>query len=487
MNRSMIFMMTGRILLIEAFFLVLPLVAAFMFDEPLTPFLVPIALLCALGFFLSRGESDTTLYARDGFAVVGLSWLLMSLFGALPFVISGDIPNFVDAFFETVSGVTTTGATILPDVETLKKSSHFWRSLTHWIGGMGFLVFVMAVMPLKDGHGMHLMRAEMAGPSAGKLVSRMSDTAKILYLIYFVMTLVLIAVLYLCGMDFYESCIHAFGTAGTGGFSNRGLSVGAYDNATIDVVIGVSMLLFGVNFNLYYLILLKRVKDAFASEELRLYALIVFLSTLFIAFDINRIYGSFATSLRHSFFQVSSIITTTGFSTVDFTTWPSFSQMILVLLMFVGGCAGSTAGGIKVVRILVLAKGAISEMKKLLHPRSLASVRLDGRNLSEQIVREIRTYLSVYFAFFTGFLILLATEGFDFTTIFTATAACFNNIGPGLAAVGPLESFGIFSPLGKVLLSLEMLFGRLEIYPLLFTFAPSTWLSLASKKESSAN
>lgn len=465
----------SRILWTEAALLLLPALVALLYQEALLPFLIPILILAVLGLLLGRRPRQTALYARDGFAVVALAWVGMSAFGALPFVLAGDIPNYIDAFFETVSGFTTTGASILTAVEPLSRGGLFWRSFTHWVGGMGVLVFVMAVLPMTDGHGMHLLRAEMPGPSVGKLVSRMSDTAKILYGIYLVMTLIEIVLLVLGRMPLFDACIHAFGSAGTGGFSNRNLSVGAYDSAYCDVVIGIFMLLFGVNFNLYYFLLIRRFRDFFRSEELRAYLLIVGAAVLAIAADILHIYGSLLESLRYSFFQVSSIITTTGFATADFNLWPTFSKSILVVLMFIGACAGSTGGGIKVARIVMLAKSAWSDMRKMLHPNAVSTTRFEGKALSDAQVRSVHVFLTVYLLVFTVSFLLLSLEQFDIVTTFTALTACINNIGPGLEMVGPTGNFSQFSWASKLLLSFNMLVGRLEIFPMLLLFAPSIW------------
>ena len=465
----------SRILWTEAALLLLPTLVALLYQEALLPFLLPILILAVLGLLLGRRPRQTALYARDGFAVVALAWVGMSAFGALPFVLAGDIPNYIDAFFETVSGFTTTGASILTAVEPLSRGGLFWRSFTHWVGGMGVLVFVMAVLPMTDGHGMHLLRAEMPGPSVGKLVSRMSDTAKILYGIYLVMTLIEIVLLVLGRMPLFDACIHAFGSAGTGGFSNRNLSVGAYDSAYCDVVIGIFMLLFGVNFNLYYFLLIRRFRDFFRSEELRAYLLIVGAAVLAIAADILHIYGSLLESLRYSFFQVSSIITTTGFATADFNLWPTFSKSILVVLMFIGACAGSTGGGIKVARVVMLAKSAWSDMRKMLHPNAVSTTRFEGKALSDAQVRSVHVFLTVYLLVFTVSFLLLSLEQFDIVTTFTALTACINNIGPGLEMVGPTGNFSQFSWASKLLLSFNMLVGRLEIFPMLLLFAPSIW------------
>ena len=474
-----------RILLTEAALLVLPLLVTFLYGESPVPFLIPILLLALCGGAMGwKKPKSTALYARDGLAVVALAWICMSLFGALPFVLSGDIPNYVDAFFETVSGFTTTGSSILTEIEPLSRGGLFWRSFTHWVGGMGVLVFVMAILPMNDGHGMHLMRAEVPGPTVGKLVSRMSDTAKILYSIYLVMTVVEIVLLLAGGMPLYDAAIHAFGTAGTGGFSCRNLSVGAYDSVYFDVVIGVFMLLFGVNFNLYYFLLIRRFRDVLHSEELRAYLLIVAASVLAIAVNISHLYQSFAASLRYAFFQVSSIITTTGYATADFNAWQAFSKAILVILMFVGACAGSTGGGMKVARIVILAKTSVCDMRKMLHPNAVATVRFEGKPIGEKNIRSVHLFLTVYLIVFTISCLLLSLEEMDLVTTFTAVAACMNNIGPGLEVVGPMGNFAAFSPWAKVLLSFDMLVGRLEIFPMLLLFAPSIWKRKLTVKRS---
>ena len=476
MNIRMIGFVLGRILLVEAGLLTLPLAVALLYREPAMPWLITMAALVVCGALLSfRKPERTALYAKDGFAAVALVWLLMSAFGALPFVLSGDILHYVDAFFETVSGFTTTGASILPAVEPLSRGSLFWRSFTHWVGGMGVLVFVMAILPMSDGHTMHILRAEMPGPTAGKLVSRMSDTAKILYGIYFVMTAVMILLLVLGGMDLFDACIHAFGTAGTGGFSSRNASVGAYNSAYIDIVTGIGMLAFGVNFNLYFFLLVRRFREVLRSEELWVYLGIVAASTAAIAANILSLYDSVGTALRHAFFQVSSVITTTGYATVDFGQWPVFSKTVLVLLMFVGGCAGSTAGGLKVTRIVTLAKAAVMDMRKMLHPNAVINVRMEGRALPEKQVRGVQAYLSIYILILCGSWLLLSLAGFDELTTFTAVVTCINNVGPGLNMVGPTGNFGFFAPWAKLLLSFDMLAGRLELFPMLLLFAPSIW------------
>ena len=477
MNYRVICFAISRILLVEAALLLLPMAVGLGYGESPIPFLIPMALLLLCGGLLSfRKPSQTALYARDGLAVVALAWIAMSIFGGLPFYISSDIPRFVDCIFETVSGFTTTGATILTEVESLHRGILFWRSFTHWVGGMGVLVFVMAILPMGgDGHGMHMLRAEMPGPAPGKLVSRMSDTAKILYGIYLVMTIIEILLLVAGGMPLFDSCIHSFGSAGTGGFSCRNLSVGAYNNPYFDIVIGIFMLLFGVNFNLYYFLLVRKFREVFRSEELWAYVIIVAVAVGAITLDIVHLYDSVSTSLRHAFFQVSSIMTTTGYATVDFNTWPTFSKAILVALMFIGGCAGSTAGGLKVARVVILEKVSVSEMRRMLHPNAVSAVRFEGKPLNERSIQGVHLFFAVYMAIFVVSCLLVSLEQMDLVTVFTAVATCINNVGPGLEIVGPMGNFSSFSPLSKLLLSFDMLVGRLEVFPMLLLFAPSIW------------
>ncbi|MBR5261533.1 MAG: TrkH family potassium uptake protein [Oscillospiraceae bacterium] len=483
MNYKMIGYVLGRIFLVEAVLMILPMFIAILYSEPVVPFLIPIFLLLIVGgVFGIRKPQKTSIFAREGFVVVALAWIFMSIFGALPFVVSGDIPNYVDAFFETVSGFTTTGASILAAVEEMSYSCIFWRSFTHWVGGMGVLMFVMAVLPMSDGSGMHLMRAEVPGPSVGKLVSRMGDTAKILYGIYFGMTVIQIVLLALGGMNFFDSCVHAFGTAGTGGFSSRNLSIGAYNSPYFDIVIGVFMMLFGINFNLFYFLLIRKFRDVFKSEELRTYILVIAAATVIIAIDICRMYSGIGESLRHAFFQVSSIITTTGYATVDFNTWPALSKVVLVTIMFIGACAGSTGGGLKVARVNILVKSCYQDMRKMLHPNAVSNVRFEGKGMSDREVRSVHMYFTMFFLVFAISVLLLSLENFDLVTTFTAVAACINNIGPGLEVVGPMGNFSSFSALSKLLLSFDMLIGRLEIFPMILLFSPSVWVRKRKQK-----
>ena len=479
MNRRMIAYMVGRILQIEAALLLLPLLTSLLYSEwrVALSFLAAVAIAAGAGTLLTLfigKKRDRTIFAREGFIIVAFAWILMSAIGALPFVFSREIPSFVDAFFETVSGFTTTGASILNDVEVMSHGLLFWRSFTHWVGGMGVLVFIMAIFPSESGRSIHIMRAEMPGPIVGKLVPKIRDTAKILYLIYIGMT-ALLTILLLCGgMNLFESLIHAFGTAGTGGFGVKADSIGGY-SPYLQWVITVFMLLFGVNFNLYYLFLIRHARSALKSSELWCYLAIVTLSVTAITVNISPLYGTLSESIRHAAFQVSSIMTTTGYSTVDFNLWPSFSKTLLVVLMFIGGCAGSTAGGLKVSRVMLLFKSIRRDVKRMLHPRSVAVVKLEGKAVDEATIHGSTVYFAVYSALFFLFLLLLSLEPFDFESTFTAVTACFNNIGPGLGAFGPAASFTAYSPFGKLLLSAAMLLGRLEIFPLLIAFSPSTW------------
>ena len=477
MNRRMVFYMIGQIIKLEAAVLVLPLAVSLIYGEACAlHFAVVAAIALALGFALTLISRPGTqvMYAKEGFVIVAIAWLLMSAIGALPFTLSGEIPNYIDAFFETVSGFTTTGASILTDVEALSKGLLFWRSFTHWIGGMGVLVLIMAIVPSASGRSMHMMRAEVPGPIVGKLVPRVRDTAKILYLIYLAMTAIMVVMLLCGGMSLFDSVVHAFGTAGTGGFGVYRDSIASF-SPYIQWVIAIFMLLFGVNFNLYYLLLVRHFRDVFSSRELWMYTGIVVASVAIITGNVFSLYQNFGEAVRQATFQVSSIITTTGFATTDFNQWPELSKAILLLLMFVGGCAGSTAGGLKISRIQLLIKSIRRELRRLLHPRSVGVVKLEGRRVDDTTVQGAGTYLALYFLLFAAIFLVVSLEPFDMESNLTAVAACINNVGPGFGEVGPAGSFAAYSGLSKVLLSLAMLLGRLEIYPLLLALAPSTW------------
>ena len=476
MNYRMIARILGMVLLILAALLLLPLIAGLCYGENVLNFAVTIAAAAALGgIFMLFKPKNRDIYAREGFTAVGLSWILMSLIGALPFVISGDIPSYVDALFETVSGFTTTGSTLLTDVEAMSRGCMFWRMFTHWIGGMGVLVFIMAVLPMSGEHSMHIMRAEIPGPVVGKLVPRARKTAAILYLIYMSMTAVEMILLLCGGMSFYDALLHAFATAGTGGFSTRGAGIAAFDSLYIEVVISVFMLLFAVNFNLYFLLLMGRVRDVLKNQELRCFGVCVAFSMLTVAWNISGQYGGFAEALRYSSFTVASLVSSTGFGTADFTQWPQFTQWVLLMLMFVGACAGSTGGGLKVSRFIMLVKSAASDVRRMIHPRRVTRIQLDGSRVESGTLKAVYTYFLIYVLIIVAGTMVVSLDGYDMTTNFTAALACISNIGPGMGQIGPASCFNIFSTPVKMVLAVIMLFGRLELHPILVFFAPTTW------------
>ncbi len=476
MNRRMILHTVGRLIQIEAVLLLLPLFTSVIYAEwtVVLSFFATVAIAACLGtvFVLIGRTKDSMIFAREGFVIVALAWILMSTIGALPFVLSREIPSYIDALFETVSGFTTTGATILTNVEALSHGLLFWRSFTHWVGGMGVLVFIMAIFPSESGRSIHIMKAEMPGPIVGKIVPKVRDTAKILYLIYIVMTGAMVVFLLCGGMPLFDSLLHAFGTAGTGGFGTKSDSVAGY-SPYLQWVTSIFMLLFGINFNLYFLILIRRFRTAFKSSELWCYLGIVGASTAAIAVNIASRFDTVSESIRHATFQVSSIITTSGFASTNFNEWPSFSKMILLTLMFIGGCAGSTAGGLKISRVMLLFKSVRRDLKRMVHPRSVSVVKLEGKTVDEATIHGSTVYLTVYFIIFFVILLLLSFEPFTFETTFSAVTACFNNVGPALGQA--YDSYAFFSDGSKILLTLAMLLGRLEIFPLLVAFAPSTW------------
>lgn len=476
MNYRMICQVLGRVLILEGLLLILPMIVAICYGESVVPFLITGAVVFATGgmLMLLRPE-NTEIYAQEGFVCVGLSWILLSLSGTLPFLLSGDIPHFMDALFETVSGFTTTGASILTDIEALSRSGLFWRSFTQWIGGMGVLVFVMAVLPMSGGRAMHIMRAEVPGPTVGKLVPRMRRTATILYMIYIALTVIEVCFLLCGGLSFYDALVHTFSTAATGGFSCYNASVGQFDSVYVEMVIAVFILLFGVNFNLYYMALIGKAGVFLKSEEFRAYVLIVLFASLTMAWNLMDTYGTFTEALRYTFFQVSSIITTTGYSTANYDLWPIYSRWMLFLLFFAGACAGSTSGSIKLSRFLIMLKAISGEFRQMLHPSTIKNVRMDKRRVDEETVHDVFIYCALFFFLIVVTTTLLSLEGFDFITTFTASVSCLTNVGPGLGAVGPMGNFSEFSDWGKLLLSFAMLIGRLEIYPVLLLFAPATW------------
>ncbi len=488
MNYRLIVRTLGFILLFEALFLFVPILAGLIFWERETLHFLLTAFLCgAVGgaCLLIKVKSDA-LYAREGFLIVALSWIVMSLFGALPFTFSGAISSYVDALFETVSGFTTTGSSILSgeQINTMPKCLLMWRSFTHWIGGMGVLVFVMAFLPLSGGQNMNLMKAESPGPSVNKLVPKVRQTAKILYLIYTAFTL-LEFVLLVCGeMNAFEALNTSFATAGTGGFGFKGDSMASFSPYS-QVIITVFMLLFSLNFTSYYLALCGKFKEAF-NLEIRVFLYVVTVAIAFVTMNLALtnsplfVIGqtgetTFGDTLRHAAFAVSSVVSTTGFVTADFALWPAFSQVILVILMFMGACAGSTGGGIKVSRATILYKGATHEMKRMLHPNQVKKISMDGRVVEHEVVRGVNAYIAAYISIFVVSLLIVALDGFDFTTSFTSVAATLNNIGPGLGAVGPNGNFASFSILSKLTHIFDMLAGRLEVFPMLLLFVPTTW------------
>ena len=485
MNKRMVFYMLGRIIYLEAFVLTLPLICSVIYREKCTfAFIITIAIALICGFILTffNKPKDKTIFAKEGFVIVALAWILLSAIGALPSYISREIPSFTDAFFETASGFTTTGASILKDVEALSKGILFWRSFTHWIGGMGVLVLMMAIAPTESGRTIHIMRAEMPGPIVGKLVPRIRSTAKILYLIYLVMTAVQIILLLCGGMPLFQSLIYSLGTAGTGGFSCDAESLAGY-SPYIQWVIAVFMVLFGINFNLYYLLLMRKARAVFGSEEFWTYIGIVIFATTAITYNLFPIYNNISDSLRHAAFQVATIISTTGYTTTDFNLWPTLSKGILLLLMFSGACAGSTAGGLKISRIVLLFKQSRSNLKRMLHSRSVDAIRFEGKKIDRETITNVSTYFAVYcFCIAVIFVILCAFDSFDLETNISAVVSCFNNIGPGFSVVGPMGSYADYSIVSKWALSAGMLLGRLEIFPLLLLFAPSVWTKTRAVK-----
>ena len=466
----------GRVLLIEAGLLAAPMAVAAIYGESVMPWLWTIALaLCLGGLLVLLGRNREDIRPREGFVSVSLSWIVISLAGALPFVFSGVIPHYIDALFEITSGFTTTGATVLSDVEILPRGILFWRSFSQWIGGMGVLVFMMAILPLDEQHSMHLLRAEVPGPVKGKLVPRMRRTARILYLIYVAMTVVELIFLLAGRMPLFDALVTAFATAGTGGFGIRNASIGAYNSAYIDIVVGVFMMLFGINFNLYYLFLMKRSLKAFKSTELFWYLGIIAFSAVTIGLNIASQYSGLFPALRYSFFQVASVITSTGYATADFNLWPAYSRTLLVLLMIMGACAGSTGGGAKVSRLVIGVKAVYIEIRRLLFPRSVNAATMDGNRLEERTIHNTLGYLMLYALIVMGASLLLSLQGLDMETTVTSVITCLSNIGPGLNLVGPMGNFSVWCAPAKLLLCLCMLLGRLEIFPMLMLFAPGVW------------
>ena len=487
MNLGIIRRLTGKVMYIVGAMMILPLLICIIYQEKFInylAFLIPIVLLIGIGLILNIKKASNKMQAREGFVIVGISWLILSLFGSLPLIISGFYPNFFDAFFEITSGFTTTGASIttesvLNDLLINGHSILFWRSFSHWIGGMGVLVFILAIIPeSNEGSAVHILRAESPGPTVGRLVSKMRASSRILYLIYIVLTLIEVILLWVGPnkeMDLFDSVIYSFGTAGTGGFAINSISIEAY-SAYYQYVIGSFMLIFGINFTMYYLILIGKGKEVFKNEELRFYLITILVSVTIIMFNMYSTFNNFEETFRLSFFQVSSIMSTTGYSTANFASWKPLSQVILVILMFMGSCAGSTAGGVKISRIVILLKSAIKKIKGMVNPRKVETIKIDGKPITDDTVNGVYSFFLVYILLFILCAIIISIDGFDVTTNFTASLACISNIGPGLSMVGPYGSYANFSNLSKLVLSLEMIAGRLELFPLLILFAPTTWL-----------
>ena len=477
MNYKMVLRTVGKLLQAEALLLLLPMAVSIYYKENfIHVYGVVIAILLGVGTVMTIPKPDTRrIYAREGFAIVSFSWILLSFFGALPFVLSGQIPSIVDAMFEVVSGFTTTGATILPDVERMSRSLLFWRAFTHWLGGMGIIVFVLAFLPQKDMQSMHIMRAEVPGPSVGKLVSKTTVTARILYILYGALTVAEIIALLCCDMPLFDSVTTAFATAGTGGFSVKNASIAAYNSLSIEIVVSLFMLLFGVNFNLYYLMIMKQFKRAIKSEELWTYVGIVAVSIGVIAINIVHLVGSFGEALRQAGFQVASLITTTGFGTADFGTWPTLSQFIVIMLMFCGACTGSTGGGLKVGRIMILVKSVFRELRRAINPKSVKCIKLDGAVVDKEVISTTSVYFTVYMLLIGVSTFLISFDNIDLLGATTSVISCINNIGPGLSSSGMISHFADYSDFSKIIFTADMLIGRLEIFPMLILFLPSTW------------
>jgi len=477
-NYGVVIKILGNLLTVEALLMIPSLLVSLYYNQyDKKAFLISIFITGVLGFIMGRKEeTKENIKAKEGLAIVAFGWILASFFGSLPFVLSGSIPSWIDSFFETVSGFTTTGATIVDNVESLPMGILFWRSFTHWIGGMGILVFTIAILPTLGVGGFQIFKVESPGPMPDRIVPKVKDTAKILYITYFIMTVLEIILLLFGGMSLYDAAVHTFGTVGTGGFSIKAASVGAYDSTYIHIIIGIFMILSGVNFSLYYFLFQGKWKEVFKNEELRLYFGIIFSSVILIALNINsEIYKNIGLALRDAFFQVGSIITTTGYATTDFDKWPTFSKSILFLLMFVGGCAGSTGGGIKNIRILVLFKLVKREFSKILHPRAVIPIKTNGEILSNEIVAGITSFFVLYIFIFVLGTVFVSLEGVDLVSSSSAVASALGNIGPGFGFVGPVETFSSISSMGKLFLSLLMLLGRLELFTIIALVLPKTW------------
>ncbi len=475
MNYRMIKYILGWILIFESIFLMLPILTAIIYTERAGLAFLYSALICAaLGALcIIKKPKNTALYSKDGFAAVSLCWIVLSIFGSLPFMFSGVTANYFDALFETVSGFTTTGASIFADVEALPKCINIWRCFTHWVGGMGVLVFVMAFIPLGGAQNMNLMKAESPGPSVSKLVPRVKSTAMILYVIYIVMTAIQFFMLLFGGMSIFEALCTAFGTAGTGGFSikNDGF---ASEGSYIQIVVATFMVLFAINFNTYYLAYKLKFKEAFSSE-IKVFLLIIIAAVAIITFDIREMFGSLGEALKHAYFTVASIISTTGYVSADFNLWTELCRTVIIILMFIGGCAGSTGGGIKVSRLMILFKNMIKEVGQIIHPKQVKKITIDKKPINHEVIRSVNAYIACYFLIFSMSLLALSFNELDLITNFSAVAATFNNVGPGLELVGPVCNYGHLGNFSKLVLTFDMLAGRLELFPMLILFVPRTW------------
>lgn len=486
MNQSIIKYVLGKVLAIIGLLMIIPVITGIIYrEDEVFAYIIVGAISYLLGHFTTRKKpTNTMFYLKEGCVVTSLSWILISVVGALPFMLTGEIPNFVDAWFETASGFTTTGASILTDVEALSHTSLMWRSFTHWIGGMGVLVFLLAVIPMSGGSNINLMRAESPGPSVGKLVPKIRSSAAILYKIYFGMTVVQLVLLIIARMPVFDAFCITFGSAGTGGFGVRNDSCGSY-TALQQWITGIFCVLFGVNFNFYYYILARDPKKSMKMEEVKAYFCIIGASVVIIFFNIMGMFNNAADAFRAAFFQVGSIITTTGYSTVDFNMWPTLSKSILVLLMFIGACAGSTGGGFKVSRVIITSKTVLKEANSYIHPKSVKKIKMDGEVIEHDVIRSVNVYMITYMAIFIISVILVSIEGKDLVTSFTSVAATYNNIGPGLAKVGPAANYDCLSYFSKIVLTLDMIAGRLELFPLLILFHPAVLRDVFFKKKCS--
>ncbi len=477
MNFGIVRYIIGFLLQFEAAFLLLPALVGALYHEKKSVICYLLsALLCFVAGYALKGKrpKQRELYLREGFASVALGWFTLSLFGAIPFVLTGDIPHYIDALFETISGFTTTGASILSDVEALSRAGLFWRSFTHWIGGMGVFVFIMAILPLMGGSTMNLMRAESTGPSIGRLVPRAKDTAKILYQLYFGITVIGVIALLICGLPLFDSLTITFGSVGTGGFGIRNDSLASYSPA-VQYVVTILMILSGVNYAFYFCLVRKQVKSAITMEEVKWYLLIILATVGVITWNITPMYPTFEESFRHAFFQVGTLITSTGFATTDYDLWPQLSKTILILIMLIGSCAGSTGGGIKVSRIIILMRGIKKELQMMIHPRMVKKIQMDGHSISQEAIRSTNAFIAVYFLILFTSVLLIGVDNYDFTTNFTGVLATLNNMGPGFGLVGPTCNFSIFSAFSKCVLMFDMIAGRLELFPVLIILVPSCW------------